>query len=239
MKQNLKKTAIYLLKSLAELLAPQICLVCEMPLGSGSSRYICQKCFDAMPIAPPPHIFREKLFRNFEAADNIFITKTACLIDLKENGSYINIIYALKYSKFPDVGREFGEYLGRILNEYDMKKYDAVLPVPVHHGRRRERGFNQAEEIAEGIRRETGIMTDFTLLKRTRYTSSQTRMKKTDRKKNVSAVFKVDAKRGTISGKSFLICDDVLTTGSTLNYSAAALLKAGAARVDAAAIAYA
>ena len=64
-------------------------------------------------------------------------------------------------------------------------------------------------------------------------------MNKKERKINVSAVFKVDGNRESVSGKSFLICDDVLTTGSTLNYSAAALLKAGAARVDAAAVAYA
>mgnify|MGYP001350190580 CR=1 FL=1 len=228
----------YLRKSLLNLLAPQIRLVCEGALGinPAPSRFICQKCLDAMPLAPATEQITNKFYSNFHKK-LIHINKAACLLDLKSDFQYINIVYSLKYSRFPDVGIEFGKMLGRILKINKMIDYDAIIPVPIHPARRRERGFNQSEYVAKGISEVLRLPVETNILKRNRYTTSQTLLGSNERKSNVSNAFQISEKTSKITDKSFLLCDDVLTTGSTLVYCAQSLHRAGANRIDVAAIA--
>lgn len=230
----------YILKSFLGLMAPRVCLVCEdnLEIIPSNDSFICQRCLDSIPIAPPPEQIINRFYRNF-SKDIVKISKAACLIDLKEDSEYMNIIYALKYSKFPDIGKEFGTYLGRILKMYGMTDYDAIIPVPIHHARRRERGFNQSESIACGIADELGLPIENMLLKRIKYTSSQTLLDRNSRKYNVSKVFQVSESSIGLQDKKYLLCDDVLTTGSTLIYCAEVMHNAGANRIDAATIAWA
>lgn len=116
---------------------------------------------------------------------------------------------------------------------------DLVTPVPLHAKRFRERGFNQAfllirnwEEMARLNHFALPFLSvDRQILVRNRYTSSQTGLKKAERKKNIHGAFGLSGKRA-VRGKHILLVDDVYTTGATVNECARVLLKAGARRVD-------
>jgi ComF family protein len=111
---------------------------------------------------------------------------------------------------------------------------DLVVPVPLHHTRLRERGFNQALELARTIAPAIGARSHEALL-RVRATETQQGLKRPARRANVRAAFQIAG--FDVRGRSVLLIDDVMTTGATLDSCARVLKRAGAAHVTAAAIA--
>lgn len=104
-----------------------------------------------------------------------------------------------------------------------------VVPVPLHWWQAWKRGFNQAELLAQPFGRRLGLEVRDDLLRRTRNTESQTKLKEEERQKNVSGAFAVpESKKKEVKGRDFLLLDDVCTTGATLNACANALKRTGA-----------
>jgi ComF family protein len=114
-------------------------------------------------------------------------------------------------------------FLGSLLVK-KIENADFIIPVPLSRERLRERGYNQALEIARAF----GRPIEPALCKRTRNTAAQTELPWSDRQRNVRGAFHC-ARR--IDGKSVAVVDDVMTTGATLAEVAATLKAAGAARV--------
>lgn len=218
-------------------IAPRVCLVCGTSLiSSPANKFICLNCIETIPLAPPGDFLIEKLELNFENKDDFYIGNLYSYFRYEEGSKYARLIHNLKYSGLWSIGTELGREFGKLLRQIPGFGYDALLPVPIHHARRRERGYNQAEVIAGGICESTGIPVDTALLLRKIYTTTQTKLSKTERRENVSKAFIVNDSID-IKGKSFLLIDDVLTTGSTLNACACALLEGGAKAADAATLA--
>jgi len=101
---------------------------------------------------------------------------------------------------------------------------DALVPVPLHPSRRRERGFNQAEVLARGLAGVLGVPVAEGCLARTRPTRTQTGLDRRERAVNVRGAFEAAPPPGT--GRVLLV-DDVVTTGATLSEAAGALAAAG------------
>ncbi|MFP4285903.1 MAG: ComF family protein [Desulfovermiculus sp.] len=108
---------------------------------------------------------------------------------------------------------------------------DVIIPVPLHVGRLRERGFNQSLEIARGLSRELRVPLQPAALVRIRRTKAQSGLGRKERLKNVRGAFQANPK--SMWGKHVLLVDDVSTTGATLSACARTLRRAGAAQVDA------
>ncbi len=108
--------------------------------------------------------------------------------------------------------------------------FDAWVPVPVHSVRRRERGYNQAEEIAKAFARYTGNTVLGKALSRSRPTRSQTRLNRQERGANLVEAIRC-TQPGLVRGKRILVIDDVFTTGATAEACARALREAGALEV--------
>lgn len=106
---------------------------------------------------------------------------------------------------------------------------DLILPVPLHKARYRQRGFNQAIEIARIVGRELQTPLDLTSCKRNRDTPHQTRLPAKKRRKNLKNAFSIIK---PIHAQHIAILDDVMTTGSTAHELAYVLKKAGVGRVD-------
>lgn len=106
---------------------------------------------------------------------------------------------------------------------------DAFIPVPLHHVRFREREFNQAEELTRLLSKQSGIPM-WNALKRIRYTTTQTKLDRSERMENLRGAFRV---RHThrVKGRHPILVDDVFTTGSTVEECSRVLLRAGAASV--------
>jgi ComF family protein len=148
-----------------------------------------------------------------------------------------HIIHSLKYEKKFLLGVFLGSLLGEtIKNEFTDYKIDFVVPVPLHHLKKAEREFNQSFYIAKGISKKTGIRVNNKLVKRKRFTESQTTMTLSEREENIKEAF-IPGKK--LSGENILLVDDVITTGSTIKECGRVLLDAGANKIYAASIAIA
>jgi ComF family protein len=117
-------------------------------------------------------------------------------------------------------------------NHQDMPAVDLLVPVPLHHKRLRQRGFNQAGLLAKEYGKRLGIEVRFDLVARTSWTVPQTRLNREARLQNVAGAFQVHRPE-EIEGCTVLVLDDVYTTGSTLNECARVLKAAGAVEVHA------
>lgn len=154
-------------------------------------------------------------------------------------GGLRELIHLLKYENV----RPAAEVLGRMLAEVlEMLRPDfgpeppLLTPVPLHRGRLRERGFNQAELIARAARkqfaRSSGVLLPLAsdALARRRETGSQTGLTNHQRRENVRAAFAVSDPQ-QVAGKVVVLVDDVFTTGTTVAECARVLRRAGAERV--------
>ncbi|HSD40830.1 MAG TPA: hypothetical protein VLD36_03090 [Burkholderiales bacterium] len=136
------------------------------------------------------------------------------------------LVLALKYGGRLALAGAFGDALAARTAD---RRVDALVPMPLASARLRERGFNQAMEIARRCARDTAIRIDAALVARVRDTPPQTDLQHDARAANVRGAF---AFTGTVAGMSLAIVDDVMTTGASLEELAKTLKRAGAVRVE-------
>lgn len=141
-------------------------------------------------------------------------------------GGLRDIVHALKYDGRRTLARRLGEMLARSGAEV-LDGADLAVPVPLHRSRLRERGFNQAAEIASHLGLPVADA-----LRRVRATPSQTDLPAAKRHANVRGAFAA-RRRVPVSGRTVVLVDDVSTTGATLDACARVLLDAGALEVRA------
>lgn len=141
-------------------------------------------------------------------------------------------VQALKYRG----ARELGRALARLVLERrdGIIGVDALVPVPLHPKRLRERGYNQAVEIARTLARELRMPLLLRGVRRVRAGPAQIGQSAVERRASMVAAFAVDRE---LAGARLAIVDDVITTGATVNSLAAELLRAGAQTVEAWAVA--
>lgn len=183
---------------------------------------------------PPPDSLsvRDRLLGEIEA-DDLALSKIISLFRISDSPEILDAIHKFKYTGIRQIGSEFGTMLSKLINPLE---YDYIVPIPIHHARKRERGFNQSEIMAEVISKRTSIPIDYKTLRRKQYTYSQAKLDRHERRINLLDKF-IIAEKNKITDMQLLLIDDVLTTATTANYCAELLLKAGARKVDIAVIA--
>ena len=129
--------------------------------------------------------------------------------------------------------REYGDFYAAAMCRYADKEIhqwnpDLIIPIPLHPSKRRIRGFNQAEYLADRIGDFYGIPIASGVLRKIKKTKSQKKLDAGERRRNLSDAFEV-AER--LDGWKILLVDDVYTTGSTMDAAAACLREAGADQV--------
>lgn len=151
------------------------------------------------------------------------------------DGRLRELIHLLKYEHVHPAAAYLGELLVRPLDAAAHESgAEVIVPVPLYRGKRRERGFNQAEAIvghAMRFLRSTGLRVEAGVLERIRDTVSQTGLSRHQRRANVRGAFRV-RRAGKIAGRTVILVDDVMTTGTTAAECARMLLRAGAERVQ-------
>lgn len=223
-----------LLDDLFHLLAPALCPGCDEPLQAQEDGY-CHTCRASLTPAPFPRDLFTELMQNFDY-DHLALSAIGALYLFEQDSPVQNMIHALKYQGCYDLGVELGKELGATIKMFpEFHDIDAIIPVPLHRARQRERGYNQAEAIAAGVAISFSVETFTDRLYRSRHTISQTTLSAKERQRNVQNAFAAHDK--SLVGRTILLCDDVCTTGATLNVCADRLLSAGAKRVVAAAVA--
>ena len=141
------------------------------------------------------------------------------------------LIQALKYEHRLELALPLGDALADAVRRApaSLEGVEAIVPLPLSRTRQRERGFNQAIEIGRIVARRTDLPLA-PLLSRTAHAPPQASLPWRERRRNVRRAF---ACNHDLGGRHVAVLDDVMTTGATLDAAAAALVAAGAARVDA------
>lgn len=203
--------------------APVLCVVCEGKLARRDAGY-CSRCGDIAPFAqsaPAP------------CGDCLTAPRPwgRFFFHAEYQGLLRDLILRFKSGHELALGNALG---GLLAGHPDMDaRYDAVVPIPLHPRKLRERGFNQALELARPLARKLRAPLAPSLLARGTYTHPQAGLSLEERKRNVRGIF--EASRG-IAGKSVLLVDDIATTGASLESAVVALTKAGAVAVDVAVV---
>lgn len=218
------------------LLFPRLCSACGEPLVR-NEKTICTECYIKIPRTDF-HLQREN------PVEKLFWGR--CRIEKGASFSYFNrdsrireAIHTLKYKGHQEVGFELGRIYGLELLDSDfISDIDMIVPVPLHERRRKERGFNQSETIANGISSVTHIMVNTHIISRLVASATQTRKDRLNRWSNVDGIFGV-IDYPAIQGKHILLIDDVITTGSTIEACCNELLKGEGVKVSVASIAVA
>jgi ComF family protein len=144
-----------------------------------------------------------------------------------------------KYQQIRPAGEMLAQLLAQAVGRLGVPDSVLVIPVPLWPGKRESRGFNQAEDIARTLARSrtgTRIQLDTHSLVRQRDTASQTGLTRHQRRANVRGAFAA-TRRDRVRGRSVLLIDDVMTTGTTAGECARVLLRAGAKEVFVATVA--
>ena len=137
-------------------------------------------------------------------------------------------VQALKYGNVPALAKPLGEKMAACLKQQDWT-IDTIVPVPLHTKRLAERGYNQAQLLAEQVAAIMDIGCQANALERIRETQSQVTISGTERLENIKDAFVANSQ--FVSGRSILVIDDVYTTGSTMSACGEALRSAGATNV--------
>lgn len=206
-------------KNLARLFTSQACYTCDNELV-GDEKYICLSCLSQIQETEF-HLKPQDNELFFRLAGKVPLDGATSMFYFEKAGRFQKIMQALKYEGAPRLGFFLGAYMGKKLAGSDFfENVDAIVPVPLHKFKKIKRGFNQTEEIAKGLSKETGIPVRTDLIKRIKNTNAQASLTGVERWDNVKDAFSPQK----ISPERLLVLDDVITTGGTLEACIRALL---------------
>lgn len=201
-----------LASALVHLLYPHVCAGCGSDkIDTDTS--LCWYCLQELPatgFAGHPHNPVEKLLwariRFYAAHAGFFLNRHSLMEQL---------IHQLKYKHKRALGEQLGSLLGAQLKESGRFEADALVPVPLHPKKLKQRGYNQAAVICSGMAKELKIPLVENLLTRQQFSRSQTRLGRVGRWENSHSTFSIRF-ADRLAHQRILLVDDVLTTGATL-----------------------
>ncbi len=236
---SVNHTAATWLNAALGFLYPELCQICGSERAPASDGFVGVRCWNQVRFIKPP--FCERCGLPFEGDITTSFECTNCReLELHfqsarsavtARGTVLEAIHRYKYQRALWFEPFLADLLIReaapVLRE---KRWDWIVPVPLHPVKRREREFNQAERLGARLSDTTGIPLNIRLLMRVTPTRTQTLLSRAERAANVRNAFVV--RPGLkLNGERIVLLDDVFTTGATTNASAKVLRKAGAGDV--------
>ena len=221
----------FALNTIFDFFLPRFCPGCNKKLST-QEKPVCGDCISSILIADEDRLQYEfdRKFRSERMIEN-FYSKYV----FETDKTLQHIIHALKYQRQFKLGILLGEILAEGINLLNWE-IDLIIPIPIHHLKKAERGFNQSDFITKGLSKSLKIPYSTKSIKRIRYTESQTKLNPDQRANNVADAFKVGEKK-KIRGKNILLVDDVITTGATILECGKVMVSVGANSVYACSVA--
>jgi ComF family protein len=228
----LKNNQLLNFNKLTNAVFQQNCLLCASPQANNHA--LCMACLNDLPWHPETSCPQCGLASNgdicgscisappdFDATSAVFLYRFP--IDA--------MMQRYKYGNMLSLYETFGQLLKEKsqLDSLNNNHVDLIVPMPMHPTRLKERGFNQALEIAKVLTKNHPAKLDFKSVIRQKLTPPQASLPLKKRVKNIKGAFKVN---DDLTGKRIAIVDDVMTTGASLNELAITLKKASAAHVE-------
>lgn len=208
-------------RGLVHLFYPRLCEGCSKPLLEMED-VLCAGCGMELPETGYHHVADNETALRF--AGRVPFTHATTLAYFTADGLLQHLLHGLKYRGKKEIGLYLGRRLGEELRDAGWAEVpDMIIPVPLHKAKEAMRGYNQSVLIAEGISQKLHIPVCIDILQRVKNTESQTHKTRAERAENMLDTFRV-GKKGMLTNKHILLCDDVLTTGATLEACARMLL---------------
>ena len=222
-----------LLSALGRLL-PSSCPLCDVTLGHGE--YLCKSCHRALPLLVRPC---PRCGLPLPASTSGELHCGSCQTNPPDFDRLIatsryappmsHLIMAFKFHRQLQHARLFAHLLASAVRQAGHELPDIILPVPLHASRQRQRGYNQALEIARLLSGWLHIPVAVNVVQRTRATAPQSELDAAARIHNVRGAFDV---RQALPYRHIALLDDVVTTGNTVNEISRVIKTSGVQRVD-------
>ncbi len=228
------------LDALSSLFYPATCVVCSGDVER--PEYLCEGCRSRAPRITSPFCakcsepFSGAITQTFRCAncEHRTLHFDSAVAAYRSRGLVRKLVHEFKYRHQRYLRHPLAEWLGETMRDPRLqgRRFDLIVPVPLHPARERERGFNQATLLAELLSGRIAVPLR-AVLERIRYTTTQTAYDRAERMENLRDAFRL-RKNMNVRELHVLLIDDVLTTGSTLSECARVLKEAGAISVYAA-----
>jgi len=229
-----------ILQGLLHLVFPSDCAICQTPLRHEGIPFICQSCWEKLSPLPGP--FCPQCGRPFASPVALIHSPAHTCGACRQHPPAFTRAWSLYAYRSPlKEALALFKYQGKVVLGYPLAhllvqhlpvlpSIEVIIPVPLHAQRLREREFNQSALLANPLSQHLDRPLILGQLTRTRQTRPQTSLTRKERLSNLRGAFAVK-KPETIQGKTILLIDDVMTTGTTLHECAATLRAAGSGQV--------
>lgn len=198
--------------------------------------WLCTRCRAALPFTNQHLLSPNEALGKFYGKVNI--QQASCLLYYTKNGIVAHLLHQLKYNNQPRLSFVLGCLYAEILaQDCAFPAVDFLVPVPLHAKKQRQRGYNQVDGFAQALSQRFEIPLSTTILVKKEQTASQTTKNFRERIQAKPTVFHLQP-TPDCNGKHFLLLDDILTTGSTLETCARLLLQIPGSKVSILCLAY-
>lgn len=215
--------------SLTNLFFPPVCAGCEALLLIGEN-VICSRCRHEIPLTGHHLNPENEAFKKFYG--KIDVQFAAAFMHYHKRGIVQQMVHNLKYHGIQEIGSVIGFWYASELKKEKSIFADQIIPVPLHRRKLRERGYNQVTSFGQALAESLQIQLNENLLVRNRYAKTQTTKNLLGRSEvNSGEIFDVVFSEAD-ANRHFLLIDDVLTTGSTLEACSRALLKIPGSKIS-------
>lgn len=202
-----------LINDFMSLIYPRLCEACGVNLF-GHEKHLCNLCkvnlrrsnYHLSENNPISHLF----------AGRIPIKQASSFLLFEKNGKVQNILHSIKYNGNKELAFLMGIlYAEELTRDTAFTEITAIIPIPLHTAKLKQRGFNQSEYFASGLSKGLSKPIHTSSLLRVKESSTQTSKRKFERWENVEGIFEL-VKQEELKGQHVLLVDDVITTGATL-----------------------
>lgn len=224
-----------MLKAITYLFFPKACVGCDTFLLANET-VICAKCRHEIPLTTHHLHPKNEIIEKFYG--RLTLEYGSSFMYFHKKGIVQEIIHSLKYRGYEEIGTMIGAWYAHDLKDNAiLKTADFIVPVPLHPKKQRKRGYNQVTTFGKALSENLNIPLKESILRRNIYSETQTFKNLMKRNENNGVIF------GTIfnenhHNKHFLLIDDVLTTGATLEACGKAILEIPGAKLSIVTMAY-
>lgn len=216
-------------KSIINLFFPKSCSGCDTILLA-NEKVICTICRHNIPLTNHHLLQENEAYKKFYG--RIPVEYASAFLYFHKKGIVQKLIHNLKYKGHEDIGTILGDWYAEDLKEIlPYLNADEIIPVPLHTKKYKERGYNQVTTFGQSLSKNLNLNYNETILFRKVYSKTQSKKNLLGRTEAIDNIFDVRYTEKD-HGKHFILIDDVITTGATLEACSHALLKIPGAKIS-------